>query len=403
MPRAVRHINEVRVIDALYRQGTSTRADLARDLGLMRSTVGNLIAGLVEQGIVLEREVSGSTPGGRAGRPGQHVQLNPGHSAIFGADIGIGHLSVVAVDLGGRLIESKTVEFEGLQSDVEQTVRKLADMVRRAVKRLPAGQTPRGLCVAAPGLIDRDRQVLMRAPMLNWHDLPVGRLLRDALKWDDEVTLENDANAFAAAEVYGRRWGSVDEALFVYVDAGVGGGLVSQGKLQRGHNGYAGEIGHIHLGEQGFDPKTALEGSFESYVGRSAVLARYRHHGGKAWTLAEVVTALEAGQGAARKVAEEWAWWFGRGMASLISVLNPGRVVLGGAVAQIYRHVEAEVVASIRKHSVTPYPLPPLEMSTLGDDACAIGAAMTLHRSMLDFDKRLVFGGGAALAEGTEA
>lgn len=392
MPRAVRHINEVRVLDSLYRLGTSTRADLARELGLMRSTVGNLVAGLIEQGMVLEREVSGSTPGGRAGRPGQHLQLNPGHSAIIGADIGIGHLSVVAVDLTGRLIESKTVEFEAPRSDVDPAVRKLTEMIRRAIRRLPPGQVARGLCVAAPGLIDREKQTVMRAPVLDWHDVPLPRLLQQALQWEGSVSLENDANAFAAAELYGRARAGMDDALFVYLDAGIGGGLVSQGKLLRGHHGYAGEIGHIHLGERGFDPQTALQGSFESYVGRNALMAKYRHQTGDAAGLAEFVAALEANEPVAHRVAVEWAWWLGRGLASLVAVLNPARVVLGGPLAGIHAHVDARVMDSVRKHSVTPYPLPPIEVTGLGIDACAFGAAMTLHRSLFSLDERLVFG-----------
>lgn len=392
MPRAVRHINEVRVLESLYRVGTSTRADLARELGLMRSTVGNLIAGLIEQGMVLEHEVVGVTPGGRAGRPGQHIQLNPAHSAMLGADIGVGHLSVVAVDLAGRVAESRTVDFEEPLTDVGQTVRKLADMIRRTIRRLPAAQVPRGLCVVAPGLIDQDRHTVMRAPVLGWQDVPVPRLLKQQLGWEGDIALENDANAFAAAEVFGRTRGSVDDALFVYLDAGVGGGLVSQGRLMRGRNGYAGEIGHIPLGERGFEKRTAVQGSFESFVGRNALLARYKHHGGRGAGLAELLAEVAANAAAARKTAAEWAWWLGRGLASLIAVLNPARVVLGGPISQLYRFVEHEVSDSVRKHSILPYPLPDIEVSSWGIDVCAVGAAMTLHRRMLSFDERLVFG-----------
>src|ERR1700712_3197750 len=112
MPRAVRHINEVRILDSLYRHGVMTRADLARELGLMRSTVGNLVARMAEQGLILENAVSGSTPAGRTGRPGQDVQLNPAHSTFIGVDIGVGQMSVVAVDLLGRPIRSRSVALE---------------------------------------------------------------------------------------------------------------------------------------------------------------------------------------------------------------------------------------------------------------------------------------------------
>jgi predicted NBD/HSP70 family sugar kinase len=399
MPRAVRHINEVRILDSLYRLGTSTRAELARELGLMRSTVGNLIAGLMERGMVLEHEVTGGTPGARAGRPGQHVQLNPHHFAIIGADIGVGHLTVACIDLTGRLIESKTVDFQATDREVGPMLEKLADMIRRAIRRLPAGQVPRGLCVAVPGLVEKDDQTVMRAPVLHWHDVPLSALLKEELKWNDSITLVNDANAFAAAEVYGRIRRTLEEALFVYMDAGIGGGMVSQGRLMRGWNGYAGELGHILLGEHGFDPEAVVKGSFESYAGRYALMARYRQLGGSAKDLDGVVAELRAGQDPARQAAKEWAWWLGRGLASLIAVLNPERVVIGGPLAKLCGAVEAEVVDSVTTHLVRPYPMPPIEVTAFGIDACAIGAAMTVHRNLLSFDERLVFGGEGQSAE----
>jgi predicted NBD/HSP70 family sugar kinase len=391
MPRAVRHINEVRILESLYRRGTTTRADLARELGLMRSTVGNLIAGMAQQGLILESEVAGSTPGGRTGRPGQHVQLNPAHSVFIGADIGIGHLSVVAVDLLGRPFKSRSVVLERKPADVDETVATLCAAVRATIKQLPDGKALRGICVTVPGLVDRDG-VVLRAPVLGWNSVPVQKAVASKLKWSGDLTLENDANAFAAAELYGRSPATYADALFVYLDAGIGGGLASQGKLLRGHSGYAGEIGHIHLGEHGFDPLTPVQGSFESYVGRDAVIARCKHHGGKGNGLDDFLEAISAQAPAALRTISEWAWWFGRGIASLVSVLDPGRIVLGGPVAALYAHVEQEVLDSINKHQVMASPLPSIEVSPLGTDACAIGGAMILHQRLLSFDDRIVYG-----------
>jgi len=395
MPRAVRHINEVRILDSLYRSGTTTRADLARELGLMRSTVGNLVAGLIEQGLAFESEVSGSTPGGRSGRPGQHIQLNPAHSAFIGADIGVGHLSVVAVDLLGRPFKSRSTVFAPAQCEVDDTVAALAALVRTTIKQLPAAQAVRGICVTVPGIVDREGVALL-TPILGWKSVPIQKLLAARLKWTGVMASENDANAFAAAELYGKSPSAATDALFVYLDAGVGGGLVSQGRLLRGKSGYAGEIGHIHLGEHGFDPATPLQGSFESYVGRNAVLARFRHHGGAGDALEDFVAALAAQAPSALRTISEWAWWMGRGLASLISVLNPERVVLGGPVAALFASARQEVIDSIRKHLVLPFVLPEIEVSALGPDACAIGAAMILHHRLLEIDERLVYGAGDA-------
>ncbi|MGY0196219.1 ROK family protein [Leptothrix sp. BB-4] len=394
MPRAVRHINEVRVLDRLYRQGTASRADLARDLGLMRSTAGNLIAGLIEQGLVRETTDGSPSVAGRTGRPGQGVQLNAGHAAFIGADVGVGHLSVVALDLAGAIVHSRTVAFQAGYGEVEPVIDRLAGLVEGLLAQLPSDQPVLGLSLIAPGLVDPSG-VVVRAPALGWQQVPLRQRMAERLRWQGPITAENDANAFAAAELFGCHGSPGAEALFVYLDAGVGGGIASAGRLLRGQRGQAGEIGHIHLGEHGYESRTAVQGSFESYVAREAVLARLRHHGGVADTLDDVIAALGAQTPAALRTMAEWAWWMGRGLASLISVLDPGRILLGGPVAALFEPVRGEVLASIDKHLVTPHELPLIEVSTLGTDACAIGGAMGLHHAHLSIDERLVYGAHA--------
>ncbi len=177
MPRAVRHINEVRILDSLYRTGATTRAELARVLDLMRSTVGNLIGGMIEQGLVTEGEITGSTPGGRTGRPGQLVQLNAGHSVFIGADIGVGHISVVAIDLTGSPVISRSAAIEAPSAPADETVDALVALLRTVIKKLPDRAAIRGICVTVPGHVDRSGMVL-RAPVLGWKKVPIQRCWR---------------------------------------------------------------------------------------------------------------------------------------------------------------------------------------------------------------------------------
>ncbi len=400
MPRAVRHINEVRVLDALFRHGVTTRADLARELGLMRSTVGNLVVGLIEQGLVRETDLGAASDApvaARTGRPGQGVQLHAGHAAFIGADIGVGHLSVVAIDLAGRTVQRSTVDFRAELGSVEPLIDRLAERVDDLVRQLPAGQVVQGLNLIVPGLVDADG-VVLRSPVLGWQRVPAQRLLVERLGWTRPVSAENDANAFAAAELFGRDQPPGAEALFVYLDAGVGGGIASAGRLLRGQRGQAGEIGHITLGERGFVTRTAVQGSFESHVGREAVLARFRHHGGEADGLDAFLAALDAGLPAAQRTLADWAWWMGRGLASLISVLDPGRIVLGGPVAALFEPARQAVLDATARHLAPPHELPAIERSHLPVDACALGGAMLLHRAHLAIDERLVFGASAPSA-----
>lgn len=390
MPSAVKHINKVRVLEALYRTRITTRAALSRELKLMRSTVGNLVTDLISEGLVSESQQSLAEPIGRTGRPGKCIQLNPEHSIFIGADIGVGHISVVAVDLSGSSFKSQTTRYDPVFNNTEKTTDTLAAAINDFIAQLPNKDAIRGVCVTIPGIVDSDGFVL-RAPTLGWESVPVFKLLEDKLQQPNVLVLENDAKAFAATELYGRSPASCTNALFIYLDVGIGGGLVSDGKLLRGNHDCAGEIGHIFLGEGGFDPDSPLRGSFESYVGLKAVIALYRKHGGDG-DLAALLAALSVEEPAAVRTISDWALWLGRGIASMVSVFDPAKLILGGPLAELYRYAEADTLNAIETHLVNPFKLPSIEVSKLGPDVCAVGAAMILHHDVISINEQLVYG-----------
>lgn len=392
MPRAVRHINEIRILDALFHKGPMSRADLGRELGLMRSTAGNLVAGLARDGLVtdLRDEPSGRSP--RTGRPGSSVGLNAAHSYFVGAEIAVGRITAVVLDLGGSVLARRQASFAPEGNEAAAVADALAGAVTRIAADVARPDAIRGLNVAIAGLLDHDGRVLS-APLLGWVDVPLLDMLRARLPAMPLIVAENDANAFAAAELQRAGGGDTASALFVFLDAGVGGGIVQDGQLLRGHRGYAGEIGHIHVGERGFRPSMALPGSLESFVGRDAIVARHGAHGGRSATLDDLLAACAAGEAAAMTTAAEWSFYLGRGLATLTSVLDPEAVVLGGPVAALLAHAGRGVTDAMRSHLMPNRPLPALRASSVGADAPAVGAASLLHRGMLSFDKDLVFNG----------
>ncbi len=217
-------------------------------------------------------------------------------------------------------------------------------------------------------------------------------MLAAKLKWTGPLASENDANAFAAAEIYGTASSSGTDAVYVYLDAGIGGGLGAAGTPAAGPKRQRRRDWPHAPRRAGLRSGLSPARFFESYVGRNALLARYRHHGGRSSTLEDILAALADRNPAARKASVEWAWWLGRGLASLVSVMDPSRVVLGGPVSALYALVQHEVLDSLQKHMVVTTELPEIEVSPLGMDACAIGAALMLHHSHLSIDERLTYG-----------
>ena len=150
------------------------------------------------------------------------------------------------------------------------------------------------------------------------------------------------------------------------------------------------------LGQGGYATSSALPGSLESFVGREAILERDRFHGGSSETLEQFEASLVLGAESAVTTASEWAGHLGRGLAILTCILNPGSIVLGGPVAELARHREEDLVRAMQQCLLPDHPMPTLQVSSLGPDAPALGAALMIHKQAFSFDDELVFNGNPA-------
>lgn len=397
MPATVRQINAARALERLLAQGAMSRADLARELGLTRSTASRIAAELIEEGRVIERAEDGAARGQRSGRPAIRLQLNPDHALFLGADIAAGHLRLAAVDFVGRVrhLSDRPVAATRPEDLAEALARMVAAF--RAAQPRPAAI--RGLNVSVPGIVDLAGEVL-RAPPLGWSRVPLQRLLRARLDPVPVAGLVNDANAFAVAAREAHGGEALSDAVFLFIDEGVGACLLGGGRILYGRDGFAGEMGHIPMGEPGFDDRTGLPGAFENFVARRAILARYAALGGGAVDLAAFLARLEAGDPRAARVAADWARIFGRGMAVLAALLNPQTIVIGGRVAPLFRHAAAEVAARMTG-ALMPGSAPPrLEPARIGPEGPAVGAALMLQRRSFAGMAEAVAAGEAAPAAG---
>jgi predicted NBD/HSP70 family sugar kinase len=389
MPSAVRHINEVRVLDVVFRQGKVSRANIARELGLTRSTASSIVASLTDEGLLTEDDSNDDKSAG-TGRPGTFVRLNSRYGLFIGADIGVGRINVVALDMEATVVAHEQSNFDIADARPERIVRQLAESVETITRNLAGEYHIRGLCLTAPGVIDRNGTVL-RAPILGWRQEPILEKLQALIPGIPLLAAENDANAFAIAEMYQAKDDIIDTEIYIYLDAGVGGAIVNSGQLLHGQDGYAGELGHIILGDEGFVELATISGSFESFIGREAVLARYRFHGGSAGDVDQLVQAANRQERAALSTLKDWSFYLGRGVATLTSIFNPTRIVLGGPVAVLYELCREQVLHNVRHNLLDDHPIPEIRLSGLGPEGPAIGGASMLHKRMLSVDESLVY------------
>ena len=179
-PRGIRQRNEVAALKALHQFGPLSRAELARKLGLNRSSSGHIIAGLTSDGLVREAGESRHVRANmHVGRPGIMLELVPEAVFFVGVEIGVEHISTVEIDLAGNIISSKAEPFDGAATDVGSAIR---GAVRKAFESVPSSRLERceGFGIATPAQMDRHGFVRL-APLLGWENVALVELTREAL------------------------------------------------------------------------------------------------------------------------------------------------------------------------------------------------------------------------------
>lgn len=402
-PQSIRYLNELRALNVLFRGGGMSRADLARALGLNRSTTGNIISNLRNDALVIERPETGRGTEVRTGRPGINIELNPEGGTFIGAEIGVDRITVVAIDLAANELQRESIAFPTAEKDPALGIEATVALIQRVIGRVTHRQSIRGLCVSLPALLDRQGLVI-NALLLGWQNIPLRDLLIEKVGDDFPIAVENDANAFGIAETYVNVSAKTETIAFLLIESGVGGGIVIGGKLFRGSSGLAGEFGQIVLGGEGFYRGRTRPGHVESYVGKEAVLARYQWHGADASAdIEQLLTALRAGDTIALKTAKDWGQKLALGLTQVTSVLNPSSIILGGSVAPIFNWAQAEVTEAMQREFIGGFPMPLVQVSALGLEGPALGSALLMHQRMLSVDEKVLHPGEQSVAQATSA
>lgn len=345
---------------------------------MMRSTAGNVVASLQRSGLVRESNAPASKTSLRdVGRPGKLVAINPDHAWFLGADVGVDYLRLVAVDLQGQQAFARSQRFERTSRSPERTIEVLVNLVADAKKEAPT-QAELRLCLSLPGTVDLKGQ-LKYAPFLDWRDVPYQSMVEAALPDMLEVKCENDAVAFALSELLKPNSVFPDDCVFLWLDSGVGGAIRSGGQLQRGHNGFAGEFGHIYVGDNPMSPEGVLAGSLESFIGRSAILNRYEKYGGSALDFSEFVCELDRREGAAMMAAKDTAQALARGISTIAYAIDPQTICLGGTVSEVFQRSKDLVESALQSMLVDPTTVPALAIAESGDYGAAVGCAMSIN------------------------
>ncbi len=372
---SLRELNRLRVVDALRRHGTLSRADIARITGLSRSTISTLVADLHSRGFVIERADADDGPRAPAlGRPPVLLRLDPSAGIAAGVDFDHTHVRVAVSDLS-RTVVAEGVEDLDVDHDAHRSLDIAVDLVRRALEdagvdadRLLAV----GVALAAP--VDQvDGRLYESAILADWTGIDVAGELRSRL--GVPVHLDNDANLGALAEVTLGAGQSARTAVYVQLSSGIGAGLIVDGRPFRGATGTAGEIGHVTVDEDGDLCRCGNRGCLETLASGPALLKAVEERRGSPVTLTEVIELAAGGDGEVLAVVEQLGRCVGRVVGQICDVLNPEMVVIGGDLS-----AAGELLVGPLRDTVMQVALPPttrrlqVVAGELGDRANVLGA-----------------------------
>ncbi|PPK96091.1 putative NBD/HSP70 family sugar kinase [Kineococcus xinjiangensis] len=386
----VRRHNLAAVLGLVHEQGSSTRADLTRALGLNRSTVGDLVGSLVEAGLLVE-EKPAEVPG-RVGRPSLVVQPRPGAVSVIAAFVDVHELDVARVGLGGHVLGRRREPLAGGASPLaaaQQVATVAEDLLADPGAPQAAGAVLAGVGLAVPGTVHAGAGTIAAAPNLGWHDVPFRALTADVVAArfgaDVAVHVANDADLGLLGEI--RRGAAVGRTDVVYLCGtyGLGGGVLSGGHPVTGRRGYAGEVGHISVDPSGRACRCGSRGCWESEA-LAAAWADPLELDADAPDIAEqVLRRLEAGGVAARRTRDKLSRAFARGLANVVNVFDPQSVLLGrGLWRDLWPALSDDVLPWVDR-LVMPAMREGLEVRTagLGADSTVWGAAELAFTELL--------------------
>src|SRR5205085_9125833 len=368
----IRDINRQIVLNYVRDREPISRAEIARETALQRSTISTIVEDLKAEGLI-EEIGEGESTGGR--RP-TLLRLRASGELAIGVYVTPSCTTVATCDLAGRVLERE--EFS-----MSQSPEQLAELIIESVGRLvqgAGGQPIEGVGISLPGLVDPDNGRAIYIPYFRWRDWAVVERIGHATGLD--VIVDNDANAAALAELwFGRP--EVSEArdfILVLVADGIGTGIVFDGQIYRGERGAAGECGYMIVGADA--PVACSCGNhdcWEAFASGRAAGARYaqpskRRDEADTPALYEVVDRALAGERAAIDALTETAHYLGIGISNMIVGLSPEAVVVGGAIARAWPLVADALGETIQRSIRRGLPSARIVASTLGDQPTLMGA-----------------------------
>jgi N-acetylglucosamine repressor len=354
-----REINRSILLNLVRAHQPISRADLARVMNVRRSVITLIVNDLLKERLIFEG-ATGETVRGR--RP-TFLYIDSRRRAVVAADIRASETFVMLADVLGKPITGPT-SFPTVR-DPKTLVDQLAGRVKRLLADHPDVVACEGIGVVVPGMVEHSTMRVLHAPTLGWRNVNLREPLASATGLP--VQIENSGRACALAQAWAMRDdlpGAGGDIVFVSVSDGVGVGVMIHGEVLRGRHNIAGEFGHLPMSLDGPRCSCGSNGCWEAYVSNPATLARYfgrpSNEAGptrveqRQFTIEDLIARARARDAKATAVLDTTARYLGLGLASVINVLDPARIYVGGEITLAWDLIEPAVRTALAERALTP-------------------------------------------------
>lgn len=354
---------ESEIMRALRMQGRISRSEVSKITGWSKAKTSQEIRSLVEKGYLMEVG-EGASEGGRKPRL---LRINNQLGYIAGIDIGATSLDIALADVTGLILRQRA-EPTDVHLSPESVLGRCSELLLQLLDE--QGATPDqvlGIGVGVPGPVDFARGVLVAPPLMpEWENFPIRDFFKKTFT-SAFVVVDNDVNIMALGEQRAGDGADIDHFIFIKIGTGIGAGIISNGKIHRGSDGSAGDIGHICVDKEGPLCACGNKGCLEAMAAGPAIVSKAREaaQNGSSPTLRQmreskdgilrpedVNAACREGDQAALDIIRESGKMIGDVLAGLVNFFNPSHIFIGGGISNFGNHLLVAIRQAVLQRSL---------------------------------------------------
>lgn len=385
--KLMKTVNVSTILDIVRKNKHISRAEIARASKLNPSTVSNLTGELIEMGFLKEVGVGTS----QRGRKPMHLILNPDGPCVIGMEVIEDRIVALMVNTEAKIMARVKTNIDATEIG-KPVIKKIIGTIDEVIKK--SGKTKsevKAIGMGITGLIDAETGIAKFSPNINWKDIPIKKLVEE--EFGIKTFVDNDGKTTALGEY---RFGSgkgTQNLVYISIGQGLGSGIIIDGRIYRGANWMAGEIGHIVVDLNGPRCRCGNRGCLETFTservmvshaiaaikqGRKTLIAQLAGNEVDKITSKIIFQAADKKDELARDIIEEAGEYLGVAIANVINSFDPGVIILGGESAQFDNFnlmLEPARKTAVKHTFGGRMRKPKVLITELGDDSPAIGAA----------------------------